>query len=222
MRAITTVEFNYQLDYQENPQTVDSYTADPDDVFYTNATLAFTLVRLNPHCTAHTAVSAFTVRHAPATAVSTPAVRHRRTVRDMRSRFPFGPMPPLPQPPGTSERALPGWTVPIRSRRSRPVMAPDLIQPLMDCTHAGEEWGHLQLSHPLVYAGPSGDDLGEHVNIIQHPNGRRKEVAVQRNNITNVYANAARYTTDTEPGSSGSPVFNNAWDLILIHHARWN
>jgi V8-like Glu-specific endopeptidase len=61
--------------------------------------------------------------------------------------------------------------------------------------------------------------VGQHVNIIQHPRGRRKEVSLQKNTITNVYQNRIRYTTDTEPGSSGSIVCNNAWDLIAIHHA---
>ena len=28
-----------------------------------------------------------------------------------------------------------------------------------------------------------------------------------------------RYTADTEPGSSGSPVFNNTWKLIALHHS---
>ncbi len=42
--------------------------------------------------------------------------------------------------------------------------------------------------------------------------------------MTEVFENRVRYTTDTEPGSSGSPVFNNRWDLIAIHHAagRWD
>ena len=46
-----------------------------------------------------------------------------------------------------------------------------------------------------------------------------KEVAFQDNVITNLFENAVRYTADTEPGSSGSPVLNNFWQLIALHHA---
>ncbi len=28
-----------------------------------------------------------------------------------------------------------------------------------------------------------------------------------------------RYTTDTEPGSSGSPCFNQNWELVALHHS---
>ena len=55
--------------------------------------------------------------------------------------------------------------------------------------------------------------------MIGHPSGRRKEVALQENTITGVFTTVIRYTTDTEPGSSGSPVFTNSWDLVALHHA---
>lgn len=61
----------------------------------------------------------------------------------------------------------------------------------------------------------------ERVNIIQHPKGRRKELSLHDNKVTYIYDKAIRYTADTEPGSSGSPVFNNEWDLVALHHAGW-
>ncbi len=61
----------------------------------------------------------------------------------------------------------------------------------------------------------------ERVNIIQHPKGRRKELSLHDNKVTYVYDKGVRYTADTEPGSSGSPVFNNEWDLVALHHAGW-
>ena len=56
-------------------------------------------------------------------------------------------------------------------------------------------------------------------NIIQHPEGRPKEVALHHNFV--VYADDRRvqYLTDTEPGSSGSPVFSNDWEVIAVHHS---
>lgn len=59
----------------------------------------------------------------------------------------------------------------------------------------------------------------ERVNIIQHPDGRRKEVSIHDNKVSYVYQEVIRYRTDTEGGSSGSPVFNNEWVLCALHHA---
>lgn len=58
---------------------------------------------------------------------------------------------------------------------------------------------------------------GEFVNIIQHPRGRKKELALQENTVTYVYDKAIYYSTDTEEGSSGSAVFNNDWQLVALH-----
>lgn len=59
----------------------------------------------------------------------------------------------------------------------------------------------------------------EYVNIIQHPRGRPKEVALQDNLVVRADNLVVQYSCDTEPGSSGSPVFNNQWRLIALHHA---
>ena len=62
----------------------------------------------------------------------------------------------------------------------------------------------------------------ERVNIIQHPSGRRKEIAIHDNKVTRLMDKVIHYRTDTEPGSSGAPVFNNEWDLVALHHAGWS
>ena len=59
----------------------------------------------------------------------------------------------------------------------------------------------------------------EPANIIQHPNARKKEIAIRNNSIHRVKDRVILYETDTEPGSSGSPVFNDDWQLIALHHA---
>ena len=57
------------------------------------------------------------------------------------------------------------------------------------------------------------------VNIIQHPRGRPKEVAIRDNQLVRGDLVVLHYACDTEPGSSGSPVFDHAWRLVAIHHA---
>lgn len=59
----------------------------------------------------------------------------------------------------------------------------------------------------------------DYVNIIQHPSGRPKEVALQDSRVLKLDHVVVHYCCDTEPGSSGSPVFNNQWKLVAIHHA---
>lgn len=60
--------------------------------------------------------------------------------------------------------------------------------------------------------------LGEFANIVQHPEGRFKEVVLRENRLVGRFDNALHYVADTEPGSSGSPVFNSEWRAIALHH----
>ncbi|CAN7191699.1 DNA/RNA non-specific endonuclease [Variovorax sp. LjRoot84] len=61
--------------------------------------------------------------------------------------------------------------------------------------------------------------LGESVNIIQHPDGRSKQIALQQNELIDRLDNFLHYQTDTAPGSSGSPLYNNQWEMIGLHHS---
>ncbi len=61
--------------------------------------------------------------------------------------------------------------------------------------------------------------LGEPVNIIQHPDGEHKQFAIRENEVIAVQQNFLHYRTDTNPGSSGSPVFNNQWQVVALHHS---
>lgn len=63
---------------------------------------------------------------------------------------------------------------------------------------------------------------GEPINIIQHPKGDRKQVIVRENRLIDSLDggdNFYHYQADTEPGSSGSPVFNDQWEVIALHHS---
>lgn len=74
-------------------------------------------------------------------------------------------------------------------------------------------WGTLRLN-------PSADPLpDEHVVIVQHPGGAPKQIALTANQVVQAWEHRLFYTTDTMPGSSGSPVFNQSWEVIALHHA---
>jgi endonuclease G len=62
-------------------------------------------------------------------------------------------------------------------------------------------------------------ETGDPVNIIQHPAGRPQEIAVRNNKViaddsADCYLS---YETDSERGSSGSPVLNDEWELVALH-----
>jgi endonuclease G, mitochondrial len=62
--------------------------------------------------------------------------------------------------------------------------------------------------------------IGEYVTIIQHPNGSPKHIALRENRIVDIPNELfVHYETDTAPGSSGSPVFNDQWEVVALHHS---
>jgi len=63
--------------------------------------------------------------------------------------------------------------------------------------------------------------------MIQHPGGQPKQIAVRDSQIVALskedalaidLENFIHYTTDSEPGSSGAPVFNDQWQVVALHH----
>jgi len=81
---------------------------------------------------------------------------------------------------------------------------------------------HVYGFKPLI--GEQGKILvSQPVNIIQHPDGRPKEVVIRNNQLIDLFDNKAdipfcQYLADTEQGSSGSPVFNDQWEIVALHH----
>jgi endonuclease G len=60
---------------------------------------------------------------------------------------------------------------------------------------------------------------GDPVNIIQHPEGGPKRYATVNNRLLDLRDDGfLLYETDTLEGSSGSPVFNQHWEVIGLHH----
>lgn len=68
--------------------------------------------------------------------------------------------------------------------------------------------------------------------IVQHPKGEPLKLALEPDAVTELNGNQTRvfYRTNTEPGSSGSPCFDENWNLVALHHAgdpdtklaKWN
>ncbi|PET72774.1 hypothetical protein CN533_05055 [Priestia megaterium] len=144
--------FNFQENINGNPEPVDEYTCNPNDFFYTNVQLDYSLVKVN-----------------------------KKESNESYNEFKN-----------------------ISSKNA--ILEANSFLP-------GERWGTI----PLL--GNTKIQIGERVNIIQHPAMRRKEIACHDNKIEKLNENFILYTADTEPGSSGSPVFNDKWELIALHHS---
>lgn len=77
-----------------------------------------------------------------------------------------------------------------------------------------DDFGWLRLN-PM-----QGKELvNEYVSIIQHPGAEPTQIAVRDNQVVEMLPNFLRYRTDTQPGSSGSPVFNDSWQVVALHHS---
>jgi V8-like Glu-specific endopeptidase len=61
--------------------------------------------------------------------------------------------------------------------------------------------------------------LEQRVSIIQHPGGHPKKISMQNNHVAYSDRTVVQYYTSTLPGSSGSPVLNDDFDVIAIHHS---
>ncbi|HEX8364140.1 MAG TPA: trypsin-like peptidase domain-containing protein [Allosphingosinicella sp.] len=77
-----------------------------------------------------------------------------------------------------------------------------------------EKYGFIPVDRRAYVVAPPAPG-----NIIQHPDGRYQEVVIHDNPVLRDTGILLHYLTDTEPGSSGGPVFDNRWRLIALHHA---
>jgi endonuclease G, mitochondrial len=87
------------------------------------------------------------------------------------------------------------------------------VRPLADGTPPGATFGRV----PLI--GTVGKALiGRPLNIVQHPDGLPRRVAFRDNPLLSLDDPIHLiYRTDTKHGSSGSPVFNDEWQLVAVH-----
>ncbi|HEY9632288.1 MAG TPA: DNA/RNA non-specific endonuclease [Coleofasciculaceae cyanobacterium] len=76
------------------------------------------------------------------------------------------------------------------------------------------DFGWLTLNPQIGKVSP-----GEYLTIIQHPSGGDKQIALRENQLLKIDTHTLWYRTDTAPGSSGSPVFNDVWQVVALHHS---
>lgn len=93
-------------------------------------------------------------------------------------------------------------------------------------TDQADDWAVIRVSEPLDEAWPLIElsksvepVVGSAAYIVQHPRGDRKRLGFVRNQVSSVDDRVLHYLTDTQQGSSGSPVFDDMGRLIGLHHA---
>lgn len=59
--------------------------------------------------------------------------------------------------------------------------------------------------------------LGMNLNIVQFPFAQFKQVTTRNNLLTYRTTNTLVYETETRIGSSGSPIFNDMWEVVALH-----
>lgn len=76
-------------------------------------------------------------------------------------------------------------------------------------------WGWLRL---IPTSGKAVEK--DWLSIIQHPGGRRRQFAIRENQcVDNQDPQFLWYLSDTAPGSSGAPVFNDSFQVAALHHS---
>lgn len=78
--------------------------------------------------------------------------------------------------------------------------------------------GDIPPEYPALPLDGAVPEIDDRVYIIQHPYGLPKKVAFGHNLVRAVMPDRFQYWTDTDIGSSGSPVFDEEWRVVGLHH----
>ena len=84
-------------------------------------------------------------------------------------------------------------------------------------SHTGEDLKNIPWIKLISQKGKIKEE--DNVSIIQHPDGKMKHITVRENQVIFMLKDFIHYTTDTKRGSSGSPVFNDQWQVVAVHHS---
>ncbi len=66
--------------------------------------------------------------------------------------------------------------------------------------------------------GKLANEGQEFVNLIHHPDGDYMQLSIRENKFVKIMNNTLWYEADTSQGSSGSPVFNDQFQVVALHH----
>ncbi|HEX7135421.1 MAG TPA: trypsin-like peptidase domain-containing protein [Iamia sp.] len=107
-------------------------------------------------------------------------------------------------------------------------VAPTILSGLVGSIRTGapRDWGVIEVEDlpdfvPVVDLADVGHvEVDDRVYIIQHPQGLPKKIGMVHNVVRHADADVVQYLTDTQPGSSGAPVFDERWRIVALHH-RW-
>lgn len=62
--------------------------------------------------------------------------------------------------------------------------------------------------------------IGHKIDMVEYPDGGEKRYVTNNNQLVDILDEGfLHYVTDTDEGSSGSPAFSEAWELVALHHA---
>lgn len=128
------------------------------------------------------------------------------------------------------ESDRPGWNVVLHADlelgpdgRERPARAIRGVGTSI-CGDPALDWAVIDLAEeladtPALELSGAAPKKGDYVSIVQHPFGGLKKIALFHNEVRFVDDTIVQYLTDTEAGSSGSPVLNTRWEVVALHHA---
>lgn len=105
-----------------------------------------------------------------------------------------------------------------------PVLVPCDVASII--ANEADDWAVIRAKEPLRDTWPvvklslaAEPTISSSAYIVQHPGGDRKRLGFVRNQVSSFDDRVLHYLTDTQEGSSGSPVFDAEGKLIGLHHA---
>jgi V8-like Glu-specific endopeptidase len=113
----------------------------------------------------------------------------------------------------SDEKVLDYALVRVQGKPLETITVADPNPSLMDLVLTGKHRGYLTLKSEFITEN-------DRVNIIQHPEGKPMKAVLTQNYVAgDMSKTRVQYVADTMEGSSGSPVFNQKWEVVALHHS---